>query len=112
MPFLTQIPTRAENLRYGRSGSVTVGVGGSAFVTGDVSTGTGGGGGVATVEVGSGEVDTGSALAVEVASVTVCVTCVTALFAVVVTACVAEVALGSEATVPGVSATPVAPASG
>src|SRR5438105_14571559 len=108
--------TCAAAAAYGRSGSVTVGVGGSALVTGDVSTGSGGGGGAATVDVGSGDVDTGSWLAaVEVASVTACVTGVAALFAVVVTACVTGVAdgkaLDSDATEPDDTSAPVAPAS-
>jgi hypothetical protein len=121
-----QIPKLRKNLRYGKFGSVTVGVGGSALVTGDVSTGSGGGGGVAgtgaaTVDVGRGDVDTGSALAaVEVALVTVCVTCVTCvagLFAAVVTACVTGVAdagkaLDSIGPELDVTPTPVAPRSG
>ena len=88
-----QIPMLPENLRYGRSGSVTVGVGGSAFVTGEVSTGSGGGGGTATVGVGTGgggSAETGGALTVEVAPETCSVTCVVALVAVVVAACTPE----------------------
>src|SRR5207237_1083565 len=116
-----------RNLLYGSCGSVTVGVGGSALVTGDASTGSGGGGGgggAATVEVGSGDVDTGSllAVAVEVALVTVCVTGATgvaALFAAFVTVCVAAcvpgavdgTALDPAATGPDAASAPVAPAS-
>ena len=93
----------ARNLRYGTCGSVTVGRGGSALVTGAVSTGSGGGGGAATVDVGSGAVDTGRAPAAVVTVSTACVTCVVAVFtgaaavfAVVVTACVTEPLDGRE----------------
>ena len=119
MPFLTQIPRSPENLRYGKLGSVTVGVGGSALVTGDVSTGSGGGGGAATVEVGSCSVDTGRAPAAVVTVSTACVTCVVALvavFAAVVTACATGVldgrAVGADAAETGVTSATDVPPSG
>jgi hypothetical protein len=75
-------------------------MGGSALVTGDVSTGSGGGGGAATVDVGSGGVETCGTAAVDDTLDAVCVTWLTALVAVVVTVSAAEPVDGRAAGAP------------